>query len=268
MLSSQTTMPSLSLSALCFLLLHPISALPLSTHKYPKRSTPHSVGTSVAIALCIVLVAALSYSLGTRHALVTAWIRARRTRTNTRSHPRIPDPRRHARQISAPLKVESSAPIKPWLHEGETPASARIAYEMHAEQIHELGLPSPRKPPSRTSWMSFERRPWWLGYAGGRGGCIDEKERERSVHVCWFQAGRERNGSIDSSGGVQGNGSGGGCRASRHGASTTSTGAMHVEMRAGGEEGRMSRGSSLAGWSGLEFVRRIYVERKSRVETL
>lgn len=260
----------MSLSALRFLvLLQPMSAPPLPIHQNPKRSTTHNIGSSVAIALCIALVAALSYSLGTRHALITAWIRARKTRTHTSPPPSIPEPRRHARQISGPLNVESSAPIKPWLHASETPASARlVAHEMHAEQIHELGLPSPRKAPSRTSRMSFERKPWWLGYAGGRGGCVDGKERAGSVHVCWFQSGGDRNRSIDSSSGIEGDSSDGGCRASEHGAITTRAGAMHAEARAGCDEGRVSGGSRVADRSRLEYVRRIYVERKSRVETL
>lgn len=44
-------------------------------------------------------------------------------------------------------------------------------------------------------------------------------------------------------------------------------GVVHVEVHAGREIGkeRKSDGSTLVDWSGLDYVRRIYTERKSRI---
>ncbi|KAF3033045.1 hypothetical protein E8E12_004743 [Didymella heteroderae] len=175
----------MSLFAFKFLfLLRTISASPLPYHQNPKRSTTsQNVGSGFAIAICIILLAAIFYYLGMRHSRTKSWLSARKTHTQpTLSHDSrvYPEARKHKRQISCPLAVSSSAPIKPYderVLEAPTP-SLLVYYEMHAEQIHELGLPSPRKPAFSASGLERERMPWWLEYVASSKQRGDGEEKE------------------------------------------------------------------------------------------
>jgi hypothetical protein len=249
-------MPSTSLLIIQLLIsLRTISATPVpSHHHHAKRSTAkQNVGSGFAIAICILFLAAIFYYLGTLHSRTKSWF-------SKLTAPAQPEPihgsvaspaqRGHKRQISCPLAVSSSAPIKPYDDPIEAPAPSLRYYEMHVNEIHELGLPSPKKRP-RSSWLELDRRPWWLkhGEKEQRGGC-EEDGRKSMPH--WFKSGR---GSSSFVRGDASSRSSGGTRGS----------ALQTGDAALSDTGRGSGGSSVLDWSGLDHVRRFYVERKSRI---
>lgn len=242
----------------CLALFRTISASPLPLHhRHGKRNTTsQNVGSGFAIALCIVLLAGVFYYLGMHHERTKSWFQKRKAPTVPESDDdskTITEKQGHKRQISCPLAVSSSAPIKPYEDPIEAPAPSLRYYELPIKEIHEMGLPSPKKLPPRASWLSIDRKPWWLKYP-------EQEEKRQSAGTSrsksmrsWFRAERGMDAvqedlpvpspmptptTIESQG----------------------VKSMHTE-----NVERKSDGSTLMDWSGLDYVRNIYVGRKSRV---
>lgn len=247
-----------SLFAIQFLILpRTISATPLPYHpNHAKRSTSsQNVRSGVVITICILFLAAIFYYLGMRHERTKSWFSKR----NLPAQPELScgsgvntERQRHKRQISCPLAVSSSAPIKPYDDPIEVPTPSLRYYEMPVEEIHEMGLPSPKKPPPRASWLSLDRKPWWLI-------CADDKQQGGSEGAArsqsmpsWFKSAKS-NSSIAHK------------QASAPLPDVTYAYTLEAGRRDLKDMERASDGSTLLDWSGLEYVRRFYVERKSRI---
>lgn len=232
-----------------------ISATPLPHHqKHGKRSTANqSVGSGFAIAICILFLAAAFYYLGMRHERTKSWF-------SKRNAPKVEAPhgsnaarekQSHKRQISCPLAVSSSAPIKPYNEAIEVPTPSLQYYEMPVEEVHEMGLPSPKKPPLRASWRSLDCKPWWLKHA-------EDKHQSGSVPTFgsksmpnWFKSAKSSNINAHKE---------------ALGASSDVTPAFTLKDHADPNDlERASNGSNLIDWSGLEHVRRFYAGRKSKI---
>ncbi|KAF3010882.1 hypothetical protein E8E13_009611 [Curvularia kusanoi] len=252
----------------CFLVfLRTISASPLPhSHGLGKRNTTsQNVGSGFAIAICVVLLAGIFYYLGMRHERTKLWFQKRRATP-------APDPdhdpkastegRGHKRQISCPLAVSSSAPIKPYDDPIEAPAPSIRCYELPIKEVHEMGLPSPRKPPPRASWLSVDRKPWWLKYPeqdGRRESAATSRQsvgtsRSKSLRS-WLRSERNMEAVQESMP----------IRSPAASVPAPPPAVVHVKPKCTDEEERKSDGSTLMDWSGLDYVRKIYVERKSRV---
>lgn len=246
-------MPARSIAILTLITLRTISASPIPQHhKHAKRATRgQNVGSGLAIAFCVIFIAALFYYLGMHHERSKSWFSQRNPSTpleHVRDDKTVTEEHTLKTRISCPLAVSSSAPIK--LHDEpvEAPSPSLRYFELPIKEVYEMGLPSP-KPPPRASWLSFDRKPWWLKYP-------ENDEERRSARISnskgmrsWFKSERSTNN-------VQ--------------VVITAPGRMedvHLDTcgRKEEEEGRRSDGSTLMDWSGLDYVRRIYVGRKSRI---
>ncbi|KAJ4338223.1 hypothetical protein N0V95_008110 [Ascochyta clinopodiicola] len=146
--------------------------------------------------------------------------------------------------------VSSSAPIKPYDSPVEAPTQSLRYFELPIKEVHEMGQPSPKKPPPRASWLSLDRKPWWLRYP-------DAEEQRRSARTSrsksmrsWFKSDKGANNAQEE---------------------VPSLPFVQMEVVRGGagsvteDKERSSDGSTLMDWSGLDYVRKIYVGRKSRV---
>ena len=263
------------------ILLRTISASPLPhDHKLGKRNTTsQNVGSGFAIAICIVLLAGVFYYLGMNHERTKLWFSSRKAHAAPEpdEEPKTStDGRGHKRQISCPLAVSSSAPIKPYDDPIEAPTPSVRCYELPIKEVHEMGLPSPRKPPPRASWLSLDRKPWWLKYP-------EQDERQESARTSRQSTGTSRSKSMRSW-----------FRSERSMeavkesvpmpsptalptpstlpspttmSSPNTPTAVRLKPEPTEEEERKSHGSALTpmDWSGLDYVRKIYVGRKSRV---
>ncbi|OSS49263.1 hypothetical protein B5807_05567 [Epicoccum nigrum] len=263
------------------ILLRTISASPLPhDHKLEKRNTTsQNVGSGFAIAICIVLLAGVFYYLGMNHERTKLWFSTRKAHAAAEpdEDPKTStDSRGHKRQISCPLAVSSSAPIKPYDDPIEAPTPSVRCYELPIKEVHEMGLPSPRKPPPRASWLSLDRKPWWLKYP-------EQNETRESVRTSRQSTGTSRSKSMRSW--FRGER---GMEAVQESvpmpspntlltpntlpspaiiSSPNTPTAVHLNPEPTEEEERKSHGSALTpmDWSGLDYVRKIYVGRKSRV---
>ncbi|KAF2631392.1 hypothetical protein BU25DRAFT_185276 [Macroventuria anomochaeta] len=245
-----------SLALHLLITLRTISASPLPRHHKPvKRSTTsQNVGSGFAIAICVVFLAAISYYFGMHHERTKSWFSKRNAPTVSEpvTHNKtIMEGQRRLRQISCPLAVASSAPIKPYDDPVEAPTPSLRYYELPIKEVHEMGLPSPNKPPPRASWLSLDRKTWWLKYP-------EDEEQRRSASTSrsksvrsWFKSEINMNNVQEeipkpSPGLIK---------------------AVHLEAHNASEDEkeRTSDGSTFMDWSGLDYVRRIYIGRKSRV---
>ncbi|KAF1931953.1 uncharacterized protein M421DRAFT_90146 [Didymella exigua CBS 183.55] len=227
-------------------LLRTISASPLPHHQnHAKRSVSgQNVGSGFAIAICVLFLATTFYYLGTRHERTKAWFIKR----NAPAQPEhssgsgvVSEAQRHRRQISCPLAVSSSAPIKPYDDPIEVPTPSLRYYEMPVEEIYEMGPPSPIKPPSRAR-LSLDRKPWWLKHSEDQEqGRSEGAIRSKSIHS-WFK-------SVRGSSNIE-------AIASpldiTHSCSAETCRAVLDNME------RASGGSSLLDWSGLDHIRGKY----------
>ncbi|KAH6643601.1 hypothetical protein C7974DRAFT_1233 [Boeremia exigua] len=235
--------------------LRAISASPLPQHhQQAKRSTTHqNIGSGFAIAICTVILACFFYFLGMRHECTKSWFNKRKAyneSTPARETGKITEERGHKRQISYPLAVVSSAPIKPYDEPVEAPTASLRYYELPIKEIHEMGLPSPKKQP-RASWLSFDRKPWWMKYPESNGQRRSARTSGSKSMRSWFKSGENLDVTHDKD----------------HVSSCHTTETVHGEERSADliQSERKSNRSSLMDWSGLDYVRRIYMERKSRV---
>jgi hypothetical protein len=244
-------------------------AIPLhQVHGYTKRSSSNNrnIGTGFAIALCTVLLAAVSFYLGMRRERAQSW-RLWRPAPYTNPLP-APAPTAHHKHtrlknsISSPLAVSSSAPVHPVPGLVEAGTEPIVRYlELPCKEVYEMGLPSPKRP-LRATWLSIDRRPWWLG--------VSERSDRASVRESAVRA------SMASAGGARES-----CRTvtrCQRAVSVPSPPAYPDAVysgvvfdrekegkgkgRAGLGEERKSNRSSFMDWTGLEYVRRIYISRK------
>lgn len=264
-------MSSVTLIIRSFALFRTISASPLYHHRHAKRNTTsQNVGSGFAIAICIVLLAGVFYYLGMRHERSKSWFLQRKAPVVPEANVEFKsttEKQGHKRQISCPLAVSSSAPIKTHEDPIEAPAPSLRYYELPIKEIHEMGLPSPKKPPPRASWLSLDRKPWWLKYP-------EQEERRQSAGTSrsksmrsWFRAERNMDAvqediPIPSTNTVQ---SPTVVLSSTTVPSPTIVPPERVASTQLDEVERKSDGSTLMDWSGLDYVRKIYVGRKSRV---
>lgn len=237
--------------------LRTISAAPLPLHQpHARRSTSSkNIGSGFAIAICILFLAAIFYYLGMRHEHMKSWFGKRNMPTQSklsRGFVVTPEGQRHKRQISCPLAVSSSAPIKPYDDPIEAPTPSLRCYEMPVDEIHEMGLPSPKKPPPRGNRLSLDRKPWWLKYAEDKQGRGREEPARTKSMPSWFKSVKGSNTTTQGEALAP--------PASRAYGNTLEVGCVNSD-----DSERASRRSSLLDWSGLDHVRRFYVERKSRV---
>ena len=256
-LRTDTMLSAHSLVLHLFILLRTISASPLSQHhKHAKRTIPSpNVGSGFAIAICMVLLAGVFYYLGMNHERTKSWFTKRKLPTSPepiREDKTVLEGQRHKRQISCPVAVKSSAPIKPYDDPVEAPTPSLRYYELPIKEVHEMGLPSPRKPPPQASWLSFDRKPWWLLYPeGGERRGSASTSRSKSMRS-WFKSDRTMINVQE-----------------QIGVSPDLVEAAHQAAHGNTIEEieRKSDGSALMDWSGLEYVRKIYIGRRSKVET-
>ncbi|KZM21907.1 uncharacterized protein EKO05_0000390 [Ascochyta rabiei] len=247
---------TLALALQLLITLRTISASPLPHHhKHAKRVTKgQDVGSGFAIAICVVILAGVFYYLGMRHERTRLWFSRRSssaTSTPVENDSTTPEGHGMKTRISCPLAVSSSAPIKPCDSPVEAPTQSLRYFELPIKEIHEMGQPSPRKPPPRASWLSLDRKPWWLRYP-------DDEEQKRSARTSRSKSMRSWFKSDRSTENVQ--------------VEVPSPSPVQVEViRVGADsmkeddKERRSDGSTLMDWAGLDYVRRIYVGRKSRV---
>lgn len=236
-------------------LLRTISASPLPQyHQQAKRgASPQNIGSGFAIAICIIILAGVFYYLGMHHERTKSWFIKRKaddTPEPARESETVAEGKRHKRQISCPLAVSSSAPIKPYDDLVEAPTASLRYYELPIKEIHELGLPSPKKPPPTVSWLSLDRKPWWLTYPEKGGRRQSARTNGSRGMRTWFRS--ESISSFSES-------------------APTTPPPMHEAAlpeayhTVKNDCERKSEGSTLMDWSGLDYVRKIYVERKSRI---
>ncbi|KAF9696381.1 hypothetical protein EKO04_005354 [Ascochyta lentis] len=233
-----------------------ISASPLPHHyKHAKRTTrSQDVGSGFAIAICVLILAGVFYYLGMHHERTRLWISARNPSSPpkcTQNDTTTSESHKIKTRISCPLAVSSSAPIRPYDSPVEAPTQSLRYYELPIKEVHEMGLPSPRKHLPRASWLSLDRKPWWVKYP-------DDEEQRGSARTSrsksmrsWFRSDRSMNHvqeEVPSLSPVQ--------------TEVVRLGAGSVKED---EKGRKSDGSTLMDWSGLDYMRKIYVGRKSRV---
>jgi hypothetical protein len=243
----------------------------LHSHILAKRTTTsQNVGSGFAIAICIIILAIVFYYLGMRHERTRSWFRSSNSPITTPKS--IEDdnaslqPHKFKAWISCPQNVRSSAPIKPYDDPVEAPAPSLRYYELPIKEIHEMGLPSPRKPPPRASWLSLDRKPWWLRYPEGeeqRRSASASANASVSVSVS-ASRGTSRSKSLRSW--FRSERSVGDIQEEVPKLSPTLIEAVHLEVRSEKEEEkeRKSDGSTLMDWSGLDHVKRIYIARKSK----
>ena len=232
-----------------------ISAHPLSQrHKQGKRTTANqNVGSKLAIAICIVLVAVIFYYFGMHHERTKSWLGQRSACTTNEpilDDKTCPGEQRSKPRISCPVAVLSSAPIKPDYSPVEAPTPSLHCFELPIKEVHEMGLPSPKKAPPRASWLSFDRKPWWSKHPEVEGQARSARTSRTKSMRSWFK-------------------NDGGMSKSQE-ASIPSPGLVETaDIRAcsnDAEQESKSDGSTLMDWSGLDYVRKIYIGRKSRVE--
>lgn len=234
--------------------LRTISASPLAQrHKHAKRTmTSQNVGSNLAIAISFTLVAAIFYFFGMHHERTKLWFSQRSTSATDdpiQDEKASPEGQRLKPQISCPVAVLSSAPIKPDDNPVEAPTPSLHYFELPIKEVHEMGLPSPKKAPPRASWLSLDRKPWWPKYPETEGQArIARTSRSKSMRS-WFRSEKIMSKSQE---------------APIPSHSVIEITDLHARSKECEEE-RKSDGSTLMDWSGLDYVRRIYVERKSRV---
>ncbi|KAJ4992280.1 hypothetical protein SVAN01_02299 [Stagonosporopsis vannaccii] len=246
---------SLASLFLILLLLRTISASPVPQHyQQAKRgASPQNVGSGFAIAICIIILAGVFYYLGMHHERTKLWFnkgKASVSPETARGSETITEGPRHKRQISCPLAVSSSAPIKPYDDPVEAPTASLRYYELPIKEVHELGLPSPKKPPTTASWLSLDRKPWWLTYPDKEGRRQSARTSVSRGMRTWFRSDSVSSISEDPPTPPP----------LMPGAVLTET---RHEAKDDGE--RKSEGSTLIDWSGLDYMRRIYVQRKSKI---
>lgn len=237
--------------------LQTILASPLPKYnKHAKRSTAgQNVGSGVAIAVCMVLLAGIFYYLGMRHERTMSWFGKRSPATAPspmRDDRLLPEGPRHMRQISCPVAVKSSAPIKPYEEPVEAPTPSLRYYELPIKEVHEMGLPSPKKPPPRVSWLSLDRKPWWLKSSEDEAGRESATTSRSKSMRSWFK----RDSSMSN------------VQEKAHPSPELNEAACLATLADNKEDiERKSDGSTLMDWSGLDYVRKIYIGRKSRIES-
>ena len=248
-------MVSTQLLALQLLItLRTISANPLpQRHSNMKRNTiRQNVGSGFTIAICIVLVAAIFYFLGMHHERTKSCFGQRSASTTNepiQDNKTVPGGQILKPQISCPVAVLSSAPIKPDNSPVEAPTPSLRYFELPIKEVHEMGLPSPKKTPLRGSWLSLDRKTWWLKHPEAEDQARSARTSRSKSMRSWFRNDRSvckfQEASIPSPGLVE----------------TFNLNSCSKEF----EQERKSDGSTLMDWSGLDYVRRIYLGRKSRV---
>jgi hypothetical protein len=247
-----------SLAALVLLTAPSALAIPAQhVHIYTKRSSSSSaVGTGFTIAISMILLAGMFFYLGMRRERAQSW-RLWRAAPYTHNSPNGPytprSPREHSLKssISCPLAVSSSAPVHPVPHPVEA-ADPTVTYlELPCKEVYEMGMPSPRRP-LRATWLSLDRRPWWISFSErSERASVRENSTARTSFVRQSSA-----RTVGTNGG-------------RMQVGTTPPPAypeavyscVALEGEADGVE-RKSNGSSFMDWTGLEYVRRIYLGRK------
>ena len=267
----QNTMTALQ--TLVFALLTTANAAavpPHHVHNYTKRSNSNNrnIGTGFAIALCTVLLAAVFFYLGMRRERAQSW-RLWRPAPYTTPLPPLPRAsyqkhRRLKNSISSPLAVSSSAPVHPVPAPVEAGAEPTVRYlELPCKEVYEMGLPSPKRP-LRATWLSLDRRPWWLGVSE-RGDRASVRESTVCASVAPVGAAEERCGNVTR------------CERAVSAPSPSPpaypdavySGVVLDREKEGKGKGRVGLGeerksdrSSFMDWTGLEYVRRIYIGRK------
>jgi hypothetical protein len=263
-------------------------AIPLDeTHTMTKRSNPNSrnIGTGFTIAFCTVLLAVVFFYLGMRRERAKSWRLWRPAPyTTSTTNPLLPLPaqyntaqykhRRLKNSISSPLAVSSSAPVHQVPDPVEAGTEPSVRYlELPCKEVYEMGLPSPKRP-LRATWLSLDRRPWWLGVnERGERASVRASVRESAVRASMVPV----SGTRES------------CRAGvrcERAVSVPSppppaypdavyTGVFLNREKENEERGkgkgkervavvgeRKSNRSSFMDWTGLEYAKRIYIGRK------
>lgn len=250
------------------------SPLPRRSPQAKRGTTPQNIGSGFAIAICVVILAVVFYYLGMRHKRTKSWLKKRKAPAalEAPATESTTDGQRHKRQISCPIAVASSAPIKPCDDPVEAATASLRCYEMPTKEVYEMGLPSPKKPPSRVSWLSLDRKPWWLTNAGKEGGRHSVKTSGSKSMRTWFRSDSIVSVPEDRSMRTWFRSDSVGTMPEHMPTSTPSSPppvpkvALSDTPRAINDNGeRRSDGSTLMDWSGLDYVRKIYVERKSRI---
>jgi hypothetical protein len=232
------------------------SAIPLHPRlKHVKRTTTRqNAGTGFAIAICIIILAAIFYYLGMHHERIQSWLRWRNAPPAPKpvnSDGTVSQPTQIKTRISCPLSVSSSAPIKPYDSPVEAPTPSLRYFELPIKEIHEMGLPSPKKPAPRESWFSIDRKPWWLlTYPETEASRRSTRTSRSKSMRSWFRSEKSMSNvqeEVPKS-------------------TPVLLEAVHADTHSVKEEKeRKSDGSTLMDWTGLDHVRRIYVTRKSKI---
>lgn len=161
------TLPTSLLLLLLASILPSISASPiaLKTHIHHKRApSSHNIGIGFAIALSVLFLASTIFYLGVQRGRTGTWFSFRAAPPTEKSHPTIDTDMLKSR-ISSPIQMHSSALPELSPLEAQPPQYAELPSPMEEKEkpsflplsatqekeVFEMGIPSPRRPPSVAS---------------------------------------------------------------------------------------------------------------------